>query len=92
MTREEIANSLKPLEWLHGEDYYGNRIISAELLKKTAYIKEQDGGSVTLLIGRDNGSKIDVIKTYEGISMQVAKIVAREWQITEMCNYFDIEL
>lgn len=90
MTREEIANSLKPLEWLHGEDYYGNPIISAELLTKTAYIKEHDGGHVTLLFGRDNGNKIDVIKTYGGISISVAKVVAREWQISEMCNYFEM--
>lgn len=92
MTREEIASSLKPLEWLRGEDYYGNQIIYADLLKKTAYIKEQDGGHVTLLFGHDNGNKIDVIKTYGGISMSVAKALAREWQVSEMCNYFDIGL
>nr|DAQ30720.1 MAG TPA: hypothetical protein [Caudoviricetes sp.] len=92
MTREDIANSLKPLEWLRGEDHYGNQIIYADLLKKTAYIKEFDGGHVSLFFGRDNGNKIDVIKTYGGISMSVAKVVAREWQISEMCNYFDIEL
>lgn len=90
MTREEIAKSLKPLEWIRGEDYYGNQIISAELLTKTAYIKEQDGGHVTLLFGRDNGNKIDVIKSYGGIPMSVAKVLAREWQVSEMCNYFEM--
>ena len=90
MTREEIAKSLKPLEWICGEDYSGNQIIYAELLKKTAYIKDYGNGIVTLMFGHDNGSRIEVIKTYGGISMAVAKVVAREWQISEMCTYFQM--
>ena len=90
MTREDIATSLKPLIWdLYG-DYEGNSIIAAWVLSQIIYIRKQKGGSVTLVLGSDTGCSIIVDKSIKDISMEEAKIVAREWQIELFCSCFQM--
>nr|DAG99115.1 MAG TPA: hypothetical protein [Crassvirales sp.] len=91
MTREDIAERIKPLDWQMDEDYSGQQIISAQLINRMVYIKHQENERVTLVLGYDNGSRIEIDKSVKNISVYAAKILAKEWQVDEMCEYFELD-
>lgn len=91
MTREDIAAKIKPLHWELDEDYSGKKITSAQLINRIVYIRHQETGRVNIVLGYDNGSRIELDKVVKNIPFHEAKELAKEWQIDEMCEYFDLD-
>ena len=91
MTREDIAAKIKPLHWELDEDYSGKKIISAQLINRIVYIRHQETGRVNIVLGYDNGSRIELDKVVKNIPFHEAKELAKKWQVDEMCEYFDLD-
>ena len=71
MTREDIAISLKPLNWMEDELDNGDPVLSADYDVYNAYIKEENNGRVTLTIFYEG--EPDPEAKYIGFTMQEAK-------------------
>ena len=86
MTREEIANSLKPLEW---DVWAGNKCRFANPTEAhEAMIMTKDDGRLLVKIHR-HGCIASVAETV-ACTMQEAIDFVREWQISRFCSYFQI--
>lgn len=89
MTREDIAISLKPLDWMEDELDNGDPVLSADYDVYNAYIKEESDGTATLTIFY-TGDQDPEIK-YTGFTMQEAKEIARLHQVDSFCEYFNFD-
>ena len=88
MTREEIAKSLKTIQWRVWDDY-GCRFAQPTKAHE-AMIMAMHDGRMLVRINRYGEVIAEVLTTFN--TLQEAKDFVREWQISEMCNYFEIEL
>lgn len=86
MTREEIANSLKPLEW---DIWEGNKYRFAQPTEAhEAMIMTKDDGRLLVKInryGRMTSAAEAVVNT-----MQEAMDLVRDWQVDRFCSYFQM--
>jgi hypothetical protein len=89
MTREDIAISLKPLNWMEDELDNGDPVLSADYDVYNAYIKEENNGRVTLTIFYEG--EPDPEAKYIGFTMQEAKGLARLHQVDSFCKYFNFD-
>lgn len=86
MTREEIAKSLKPLEW---DIWDGNKYrFSNPTEAHEAMIMTNDDGSFLVKINKRGC--IDADASTMMYTMQEAIDFVREWQISRICSYFKI--
>lgn len=86
MTREQIAKSLKPLEWDIWDDNkyrFANPTEAHE-----AMVMANDDGSFIVKINKF-GCIISDASTTVG-TMQEAIDFVREWQVSRFCSYFKI--
>lgn len=86
MTREEIANSLKPLEWdiWEGDKYRFAQPTEAH----EAMIMTKDDGRLLVRISK-HGRMTSAAETVAN-TMQGAMDFVREWQVDRFCSYFQI--
>jgi hypothetical protein len=85
MTREEIAKSLKPIEW----DTWGPNLRFAEPIESyEARIRTRIDGNLLIQIHEFGSNRIEVSK--EVNTMQEATDLVREWQINKICDYFEM--
>ena len=86
MTRKEIANSLKPLEW---DVWDGNKYRFAQPTEAhEAMIMTKDDGYLFVSVnryGRINAEASTTVST-----MQEAMDFVREWQVDRYCSYFQM--
>lgn len=86
MTREEIAKSLKPLEW---DIWEGNKYRFAQPTEAhEAMIMTKDDGR--LLVSVNKHGRMESEAGTEAYTMQEAMDFVREWQINRFCSYFKI--
>lgn len=86
MTREEIAKSLKPIEW---DIWEKNRIRFAKLIESyEARIRTKIDGNLLIQIHKSGSNRTEVSK--EVNTMQEATDLVREWQISRFCTYFEM--
>lgn len=86
MTREEIAKSLKPLEW---DVWDGNKYRFAQPTEAhEAMIMTKDDGC--LLVNISKRGCIDPVALTTMDTMQEAMDFVREWQIRRYCSYFQM--
>lgn len=86
MTREEIAKSLKPLAWdiWEGGKYrFANPTEAHE-----AMIMIKDDGRLLVKINRYG--RMESEADTEAYTMQGAMDFVREWQISRICSYFQM--
>lgn len=84
MTREEIAKSLKPLEW---DIWEGNKYRFAQPTEAhEAMIMTMDDGG--LLVRISNHGCMTSEASTEVDTMQEAMDFVREWQVDRFCSYF----
>ncbi len=87
MTREEIAKSLKPLEW---DIWEGNKYRFANPTEAhEAMIMTKDDGCLLVKINR-YGRMTSEADT-EVDTMQEAMDFVREWQVDRFCSYFQMK-
>ena len=89
MTREDIEKALKMPKWMDDEDDNGNPIISATIGNRKAIIKEKCDGTVFLAISCWLGDH--VAGRYKVLTLEEAKAKAREIQVDDVCNDFNLE-
>lgn len=86
MTREEIAKSLKPLEW---DIWEGNKYRFAQPTEAhEAMIMTRDDGYLLVTINRHGRMPSEAGKVVG--TMQEAMDFVREWQIERFCTYFQM--
>ena len=86
MTREEIAKSLKPLEW---DIWEGNKQRFANPTEAhEAMIMTRIDGHLLVKINKDGCMIPDVYKAVD--TMQEAMDLVREWQVDRFCSYFKV--
>lgn len=86
MTREEIAKSLKPLEW---DIWEGNKYRFAQPTEAhEAMIMTKDDGRLLVTINRHGRMPSEAGTVVD--AMQEAMDFVREWQISRFCSYFQI--
>lgn len=86
MTREEIAKSLKPLEW---DIWEGDKYSFAQPTEAhEAMIMTRDDGYLLVKISK-HGRMMAEADTVAG-TMQGAMDFVREWQISRFCSYFQM--
>lgn len=86
MTREEIANSLKPLEW---DIWEGNKYRFAQPTEAhEAMIMTKDDGRLLVKINRHGRITPEVYKAVN--TMQEAEDIVRDWQVDRFCSYFQM--
>ena len=84
MTREEIAKSLKPLEW---DIWDGNKYRFAQPTEAhEAMIMTKDDGRLLVSVNK-HGRMTSVAEAVVN-TMQEAMDFVREWQISRYCSYF----
>lgn len=86
MTREEIAKSLKPLEWRVWDDY-GCRFAQPTKAHEAMIMAIPDG-RMLVRINRYGEIIAEVLTTFN--TLQEAKDFVREWQIDRFCSYFKV--
>lgn len=85
MTREEIAKSLKPIEW----DTWGPNLRFAEPIESyEVRIRTRIDGNLLIQIHKFGSNQTEVSK--EVNTMQEATDLVREWQINKICDYFEM--
>lgn len=86
MTREEIAKSLKPIEWYVWDDcgcQFSNPTKSHE-----AMIMAMHNGRMLVRINKYIGVGAEVLTTFN--TLQEAMDFVREWLVDHFCSYFQI--
>lgn len=86
MTREEIAKSLKPLEWRVWDDY-GCRFAQPTKAHEAMIMAIPDG-RMLVRINRYGEIIAEVLTTFN--TLQEAKDFVREWQISRFCSYLQM--
>ena len=87
MTREEIAKSLKPIEW----DIWENeqcRFANLNDVYEAIITNRKDGGFF-LKINKPGEMDAFICRSFHTI--EEAKEMAREIQINNMCSFFELE-
>lgn len=87
MTREEIAKSLKPLEWRVWDDY-GCRFAQPTKTHEAMIMAIPDG-RMLVRINRYGEIIAEVLTTFN--TLQEAKDFVREWQISRFCSYLQMK-
>lgn len=86
MTREEIAKSLKPLEW---DIWEGNKYRFAQPTEAhEAMIMTKDDGRLFVSVNKHGRMGSEAVT--EAYTMQEAMDFVREWQVDRFCSYFKI--
>ena len=86
MTREEIAKSLKPLEW---DIWEGNKYRFAQPTEAhEAMIMTKDDGRLFVSVNRYGRMNAEASTTVD--TMQEAMDFVREWQVDRYCSYFQM--
>ena len=86
MTREEIAKSLKPLEWdiWEGSEY---RFAQPTEAHEAMIMTKRDG---CLLVKINKRGHMTAVAETVACTMQEAMDFVREWQVSRFCSYFQI--
>ena len=86
MTREEIAKSLKPLEWdIWGGSEY--RFAQPTEAHEAMIMTKRDG---RLLVKINKRGRMESEAGTEAYSMQEAIDFVRDWQVDRFCSYFQM--
>ena len=87
MTREEIAKSLKPLEWkiLGGSEF---RFAQPTEAHEAMIMIKSDG---RLLVKINKHGRMTAEAETEAYTMQEAMDFVREWQVSRFCSYFQMK-
>lgn len=86
MTREEIAKSLKPLEW---DIWEGNKYRFAQPTEAhEAMIMTKGDGLLLVRINKHGRMTSEACTVVD--AMQEAMDFVREWQISRFCSYFQM--
>ena len=86
MTREDIAKSLKPLEWdiwENGKYHFANINETYEVM-----ILAKEDGRFLFKINKRRDNSSYVLSVFDTVSE--AKDRAREWQISHVCSMFEM--
>lgn len=84
MTREDIAKSLKPLEW---DIWEGNKYRFAQPTEAhEAMIMTKDDGNFLVKISKHG--RMETLAGTVADTMPEAMDFVREWQIERFCSYF----
>lgn len=86
MTRNDIAKSLKPIEWRVWDDY-GCRFAQPTKAHEAMIMAIPDG-RMLVRINRYGEIIAEVLTTFN--TLQEAKDFVREWQISRFCSYLQM--
>lgn len=91
MTREDIASSLKPIEW-RDDTYKPKEVFFIAFFdRRYAAIYGVPWGKLTITIYARYYNMPDPPITYKNVTMAEAKMIARYWQIEEEYRRLNLE-